>query len=99
MYWNDKHKTDFLERLCDVKEKLDAYVVTGQLKAHETKMVLTIPDRTEKTIVFDTRDLSNLGQTLKNKINTTFGNFAMSVSYEEKVQILLSLMEDLIEGK
>lgn len=99
LYWNDKHKTDFLERLCDVKEKLDAYVVTGQLKAHETKMVLTIPDGTEKTIVFDTRDLSNLGKTLKNKINTTFGNFAMSVSYEEKVQILLSLMEDLIEGK
>ena len=99
VYWNDKHKDDFLGRLCDVKEKLDAYVVTGQLKAHETKMVLTIPDGTEKTIVFDTRDLSNLGQTLKNKINTTFGNFAMSVSYEEKVQILLSLMEDLIEGK
>ena len=53
----------------------------------------------EKSVVFDRAGLSTLSQTVKNKINATFGNYGLAISYDEKVQILLSLLEDMMEGK
>ena len=64
----------------------------------ETRMTLKTSDGQEKSVVFDRSDLSPLSQTIKNKINATFNNYGMSVTYDDKVQVLLSLIEDLMEG-
>ena len=53
----------------------------------------------EKTVVFDQSGLGTLAKTVKNKINSTFNNYGLSISYDEKVQILLSVLEELMEGK
>jgi hypothetical protein len=98
-YWSDKHIADFKSRLEEVITKLNNYVVNGELQGNETKMTLTTAAGEEKAIVFDNTGLSDLSVTIKNKIIATFGNFGLSVSYDDKTQILLSLLNDLMEGK
>jgi hypothetical protein len=98
MYWSDSHKAEFLDKLKDIKDKLDAYEVKNSLGESETRMTLKTSDGREKSVVFDRSDLSPLSQTIKNKINATFNNYGMSVTYDDKVQVLLSLIEDLMEG-
>ena len=99
LYWNDSHKDEFLSHLREIKNKLDAYDTTDVLTERETKMTLVTPEGAEKTVIFDNAELSELSRTVKNKINATFGNYGMAISYDEKVQIVLSLLEDLMEGK
>lgn len=99
MYWSDNHRTEFLERFRAVYEKLITYGESEAISEHETKMMLITSNGQEKSVVFDRDELSSLSKTVKNKINTTFGNYGLSISYDEKVQILLSLIEDLLEGK
>ena len=53
----------------------------------------------EKEIIFENTALSDLGITVKNKIDATFANFGLAITYDDKVQILLSLLNDLMEGK
>lgn len=98
-YWSDKHIADFKSRLEEVITKLNHYVTSDELQGSETKMTLTTATGEKKTAVFDNTGLSDLSVTVKNKIISTFGNFGLSVSYDDKVQILLSLLNDLMEGK
>ena len=63
------------------------------------RMTLVTSSGKEKSVVFDRSELGNLGRTVKNKINSTFGNYGLAISYDEKVQIVLSILEDLLEGK
>ena len=99
LYWNDSHKAEFMGRLSAVKAKLDAYVVSDMLGEKETRMTLKTASGKEKTVVFDQSGLGTLAKTVKNKINSTFNNYGLSISYDEKVQILLSMLEELMEGK
>ena len=99
LYWNDNHKDEFIDRLAEIKSKLDAYTVTDTLSDRETSITLATASGLKKTVIFDQSDLSVLAQTAKNKINATFNNYGLSISYDEKVQILLSMLEELMEGK
>lgn len=99
VYWNDDHKSEFVERLRDIDATLNQYSSTSVLADHETRMTLTTSSGQEKSVVFDRNELSGLSKTVKNKIHATFGNYGLAISYDEKVQVLLSLLEDLLEGK
>lgn len=99
VYWSDSHKEEFLTRLREVNARLDSYRGSAALSEGETKMTLVTSGGQERSIVFDTSELSGLGKTLKNKISATFGNYGLAISYDEKVQVLLSLIEELLEGK
>lgn len=98
-YWSDDHRDEFEARLMEIQGKLAAYHQNGSLQSAETKMTLTTSSGKEKTVIFDNTGLSDLGVTIKNKINSTFGNFGLAVTYDDKVQVLLSLLNDLMEGK
>lgn len=99
VYWNDCHKNEFISHLLEIKSKLNSYDAADTLKEQEAKITLFTSKGVEKTIIFDQSELGVLSQTVKNKINATFNNFGMAISYDEKVQIVLSLLEDLMEGK
>ena len=98
LYWSDAHKKEFIEKLKDIKDKLDSYVVKSSLGEAETKMTLRTANGHERAIVFDRGELNPLSQTIKNKINSTFKNYGMAITYGDKIQVLLSLIEDLMEG-
>ena len=98
LYWSDAHKKEFIEKLKDIKDKLDSYVVKRSLGEAETKMTLRTANGHERAIVFDRGELNPLSQTIKNKINSTFKNYGMAITYDDKIQVLLSLIEDLMEG-
>lgn len=98
-YWSDKHVTEYERRLVEIKKRVDEYSVSDALSGTETKMTLTSANGGKKEIIFDNSALTNLGITVKNKINATFGNFGLALTYDDKVQILLSLLNDLMEGK
>lgn len=99
LYWNDSHKEEFIDKLSETISKLDAYQDATRLKEKEARVTMVDSKGEEKSIVFDRNELSMLGQTVRNKIRTTFGNYGLSITYDEKIQILLSLLEDLMEGK
>ena len=98
-YWNDSHFEELIERLSAIKETLEAYTGDNILHGSEMRMTLVTSSGKEKSVVFDRSELGNLGRTVKNKINSTFGNYGLAISYDEKVQIVLSVLEDLLEGK
>lgn len=96
-YWNDTTTEEFAHKIEDVKKTLDDYdpsVADGK----ETQLKLVSPTGEERVVSFEQSDLSSLGQTMKNKILATFQNYGMSVSYDEKLQILLSLLNDTMGG-
>ena len=99
LYWNDSHKNEFLKKVKEILSKLDSYQEAGALSETETKMVMVASSGEEKSIVFDRSELSGLGKTVKNKIQATFSNYGLSITNDDKVQVLLSLLEDLMEGK
>lgn len=99
LYWNDTHKSEFVDKLTEIKAKLDAYKVSDTLTDSETRMTLTTANGQKKTVVFDQSGLTALGKTVKNKIKSTFNNYGLAIGYDEKVQILLSLLDELMEGK
>ena len=43
--------------------------------------------------------MDNFAITAKNKMAAVFDNFGLSLSHDNKVQIVLSLLNDLMEGK
>ena len=98
LYWSDSHFLEFSERLIAIKEKLDSYKVKETLSEAETKMILQYASGKEKSFIFDNVELSALSISIKNKINSTFNNYGLSITYDDKVQILLSIIEDLMEG-
>ena len=98
-YWGDSHADEFKKRLIEIKQKIDAYTVSDTLNEGEIKMTLTTASGKKREVIFDDGALSDLGITMKNKLNATLGNFGLSISYNDKVQILLSLLNDLMEGK
>ena len=98
LYWNDSHKEEFIDKLCETVSKLDAYQETARLNEKEARITMVDSRGQEKSIVFDRGELTMLSQTVRNKIQSTFGNYGLSISYDDKIQILLSLLEDLMEG-
>ena len=99
LYWNDSHKEEFIDKLSETISKLEAYQETTRLKEKEARITMVDSKGEEKSIVFDRNELSMLSQTVRNKIQSTFGNYGLAITYDEKIQILLSLLEDLMEGK
>lgn len=99
LYWNDSHILEFSERLLTIINTLKSYEVKENLSEAETKMILQSASGEEKSFIFDHSELSALAISIKNKINSTFNNYGLSVTYDDKVQILLSIIEDLMEGR
>lgn len=97
-YWNDNTTEEFNHRISDVKKTLDDYD-PSTANGKETQLKLISPSGDERIVSFEQSDLSSLGQVMKNKIQATFQNYGMSVSYDEKLQILLSILNDTMGGK
>lgn len=98
-YWNDSHYDELVQRLSEIKEKLDSYKESTSLTGSEMRITLQVANGKEKTVVFDRSELSKMSITAKNKIISTFRNYGLAISYDDKVQIVLSVLEDILEGK
>ena len=98
-YWSDKHRDEFISKLTQIKATLDKYELSDDLGDSEIQVSLISNNGVEKKMRFDKKDLSSLGKTMKNKIGQTLDNFGMAVPYDDKVQIILSVLEELVEGK
>jgi len=98
-YWNDTHKDEFINRLNEIINKIYRYIPTREMNENEIKMILETASGREKAVVFEKSELSKISTTMKNKISSTINNFGQSISYEEKVQVLLTLLDDLLENK
>ena len=97
-YWNDSHFEELIERLSAIKRDFRSIYGRQHIAwiRNENDARNFIGKR--KVGSFDRSELGNLGRTVKNKINSTFGNYGLAISYDEKVQIVLSVLEDLLEG-
>lgn len=96
-YWNDTHKEEFIVRLKEIKNKLDSYIPTKEISENEVKMVLKTSNGEEKAVLFEKSQLSQVSITMKNKLYSTINNFGQAVTYEEKVQVVLALLDELLD--
>ncbi len=99
VYWNDSHRNEFINQLDEVKHKLDSYVEKSVLGETEAKVMLLSSSGEEKSVIIDRGELSVISQTVRNKIKATFDNYGLSFSYNDRIQVLLSLLEEAMEGK
>ncbi|MEG0834529.1 MAG: hypothetical protein RR413_03700 [Christensenellaceae bacterium] len=98
-YWKDLHREDFNSRFKSIIARLDEYSLQDNLAEHETKMTLKSADGAEREVVFDSGELTAMNQTMKNKVKSTLETFGQGISYEDKVQVLVALLGDLLEDK
>ncbi len=94
-YWNDTHLDDFTKRLENVKNALDNYIPM-ESSQEETKVTISTGEKS-KEIVLSNAELSDISITLKNRIVKSMNDFGVSLSDEEKVQTLISVIGELIK--
>lgn len=95
-YWNDSHIDEFNRIIRQIKDKLDSYSIKEQLSENETMLTSKFSDGNARSFVFERSDLSPLGKSLKNKIESSISNYGLAITYEEKIQVLLSLLDDIM---
>lgn len=97
-FWNDKHVEDFAAAIQKIVGTINNYDPTV---AHsETETMVTIANQNgSKSVLFDNSDMDDFAITAKNKMSAVFDKFGLSLSHDDKVQIVLSLLNDLMEGK
>lgn len=97
LYWSDNHRNEFVEKLRDINKRLTSYIPNDELSEHQVKMTLSSPQGDDREIIFDAGELTQISKTMKNKLISSMNNFGQSVSYEDKVQVLLAVLNDLLE--
>jgi hypothetical protein len=94
-YWNDTHLDEFIRKLESVKNTLDSYI-PNQTSNLETKVTIS-SGKKFKEIALSNAKLSDISLTLKNRILKSINDFGISLSDEDKVQTLISIIDELIK--
>jgi hypothetical protein len=92
-FWNDGHQAEFIEKLTKIKQSIEEYVEKAATAEDEIKLTI-IADGGEISSKFSKTELSSNAKTMKNKINNSIGNFGQAITYEEKLQVLLSILDE-----
>ncbi|MCQ2211167.1 MAG: hypothetical protein MJZ34_12845 [Paludibacteraceae bacterium] len=95
-YWNDSKASDYEEVLNRIFATVEAYEVTEELAENEVRISIMAGGNETKTTRFGCQELSPNSKTMMNKMKATIENFGGAISQEEKVQILVSLLNDII---
>lgn len=95
-YWNDSKINDFHDILERVINQLDEFEIRDDLGDNEMKIIIQSGGEDLRTAQFDRQELSGIGQTMLNKMKSTLENFGQSLSQEEKMQIVTSLLQEII---
>ena len=80
----------------------DRDILLRGVAQHRDLKTTTVSDIMTKNVVKILPDQSVIEASkmmAKNKINATFGNMGISFTYNDKIQVLLSLLGELLEGK
>ena len=95
-YWNDNKIDDLEETLRETINTLNSYNPDKGLQEGEVKITIESGDGDSVTSQFAQDELSQIGQTMFNKIKSTLNNFGASISYEEKIAIMAQLLKEII---
>lgn len=97
-FWSDSHVDDFMMAIHKIVDTINSY--DPNVARSETETMVTIANQNgSKSVLFDNSEMDNFAITAKNKMAAVFDNFGLSLSHDNKVQIVLSLLNDLMEGK
>lgn len=94
-YWNDTHLDSFIQKLTDVKNTLNNYIPKDNFNNETIVKIST--GKTLKEIVLSNEELSNNKVALKNKISKYLNDFGLSITDEDKIQVLISIIDELIK--
>lgn len=94
-YWNDTHLDNFIQKLTDIKNTLNNYIPKDNFNNETVVKIST--GKTLKEIVLSNEELSNNKVALKNKISKYLNNFGLSITDEDKIQVLISIIDELIK--
>lgn len=95
-YWADNKINDFEEILRDTVNRLQEYDPAEGLQEGEMKITIESADGNPVISQFSQNELSSTGQMMLNKMKSTLGNFGGSISYEEKISIMVQILKEII---
>lgn len=95
-YWNDSKIEDFYEAFSKMVLQLNDYVIQDTIGNDEIKITINTGAEQEKMTQFNKTELSGKSQMMFNKIKSTIDNFGESISYEEKMQVLVRLFSEIM---
>lgn len=98
LYWSDQNEEEFAQRLIETARKINSYQANGDLNDGEARVSLVDARGEERALVFNQDSLSELARVAKNKINADLAHYGLSLTFDDKVNVLLSLLGDLMEG-
>lgn len=97
-FWGDSQVETFSESIQSIVYTINNYDAT--IGRSDTETLVTISNKNgNKSVVFDNSEMGDMAITAKNKIAADIEKFGLAISHDEKVQIVLSLLNDLMEGK
>jgi len=96
-YWSDTHMELFCAKFAEIVKKLDDYVPEKNTDANGIRITMSSPSMS-RVVVFEETEMGTLGNTMKRKIASTLANYGQAVSYEQKIQVVLSVLSELMEG-
>lgn len=94
-YWNDTHLDNFIQKLTNIKNTLNNYIPKDNFNNETVVKIST--GKTLKEIVLSNEELSNNKVALKNKISKYLNDFGLSITDEDKIQVLISIIDELIK--
>lgn len=97
-FWSDRHVDDFMESIQKIVDTINNYDPAAGRTETETMVTIASQNGT-RSVLFDNSEMDDFAITAKNKMMAVFDNFKLSLSHDDKVQIILSLLNDLMEGK
>ena len=97
-FWGDSQVDEFMATIQNIVDTINNYNVAAERSEAET-MVTIVNRNSNKSVVFDNSEMGDMAITAKNKMAAVFDKFGLAISHDEKVQIVLSLLNDLMEGK
>lgn len=95
-YWNDNKIDEFTEQFATVINQLDEYEIHEDVREGEIKITIQNGDDESKVSQFSKQELSSIGQMMYNKMRKTISDFGQSVSSEEKMQIVVKILSEII---
>lgn len=94
-YWNDEKIDELTTKLSSIMNQIESHEVKLNLEEGEMKVTIQKGGKDEVVKQFDRKELTTNAKMMFNKMKSTLDNFGQSISYEEKIQIITMLFEEM----
>ena len=95
-YWDDSKIEEFQDIFYEMVKQLNDFIIQEKIGCDEVKISINTGESVTKVLQFNALNLSVNGQTMFNKMKRAIEDFGLSVSYEEKMNVVMKLLSEIM---